>query len=131
MVSKQLKGGEGNITLQWMVRDLEHVKKGQCLHLLLPEHSGHPFDQPVSRGTEGQTHCKAALLPPPNKNNHCPGYTSPCQAVWGSLQGRPRWLFPAQGRGASLVVPENPPPAKQGLPPPLWWEAFNPDPFST
>lgn len=55
MASKQLKGvflevirREGNVTLQGMERDLDNVKKRQCLHLLLPELSGHPFHQPVS-----------------------------------------------------------------------------------
>lgn len=63
----------------------------------------------------------------PRKNDQWPGYTSAHQEVWGGPQKRPK----DSGKWCQPGTPKNPPSAKQGLPPPLWWEAFNSDSFST
>lgn len=75
MVSKQMKGAfwevirrEGNVTFQGMERDLDGVKKGQCLHLLLPEHLGHPCSTSWWAMTaQGQICSKERALCPPKK----------------------------------------------------------------
>lgn len=96
--------GEGNVTLQGMERDLDHVQKGQCLHLLLPEHSGHPFHQPVSSGSRGKSAAKHVHSTLQKKGYRRPGYASPHQPAAGSLQKRPSRLLPALGRCAGLAL---------------------------
>lgn len=96
-------GGEGNLTLQGTERDLDHVTEGQRLHLLLPEHSGHPFHQSMSNDST-EARLQQSTCVPPSEKRVTTGWVHQPTTARRRQPAEKTKLLPALGRCAGLAL---------------------------